>query len=83
MQLANTATKTLCTSLLSFGLIACSGHDPVPESKCGEVVKHAQKVLGAMAPSAGELMSQCKAADDSARGCVMAATKKGALAQCL
>ncbi|MEI8611683.1 hypothetical protein P4S70_23585 [Enterovibrio sp. Hal110] len=56
---------------------------PVPESKCGEVVKHAQKVLGAMAPSAGELMSQCKAADDSARGCVMAATKKGALAQCL
>ncbi|EOD79349.1 hypothetical protein RN22_18955 [Grimontia sp. AD028] len=78
--------NTIKTTLLAtavFGLAACSDYDPVAESDCNKVVSHAQKILGALAPSAGELMSQCKAASDSERGCVMASTKKGQLAQCL
>ncbi|WP_394388291.1 hypothetical protein [Shewanella woodyi] len=68
-------------SLLS--LSGCSNYDPVPVEKCSEVVKHAQKVLGSMAPDGKTMMADCKAASDSERGCVMAATKKGALAQCM
>ncbi|OEE66141.1 hypothetical protein A1OO_10125 [Enterovibrio norvegicus FF-33] len=83
MSLSKLAAKSTFIALLALGLNACSGHDPVPESECGKVVSHAQKVLGAMAPSAGELMGQCKSASDSERGCVLAATKKGQLAQCL
>ena len=78
--------KTIKTTFLAttfFGLAACSDYEPVAQSDCGKVVSHAQKILGALAPSAGELMSQCKAASDSERGCVMASTKKGQLAQCL
>ncbi|WP_407332842.1 hypothetical protein [Enterovibrio sp. 27052020O] len=83
MSLTTLAVKTSFIALFAFGLTACSDYDPVPESQCSNVVSHAQKVLGAMAPSAGELMGQCKSASDSERGCVMAATKKGQLAQCL
>ncbi|WP_325893075.1 hypothetical protein [Grimontia sp. NTOU-MAR1] len=78
-----TTIKTTLLATTVFGLTACSDYDPVAESDCGKVVSHAQKILGALAPSAGELMSQCKAASDSERGCVMASTKKGQLAQCL
>ncbi|PKF51090.1 hypothetical protein [Enterovibrio nigricans] len=64
-------------------LSACTDYDPIPVSQCNKVVSHAQKVLGALAPSANELMSQCKSASDSERGCVIASSKKGQLAQCL
>lgn len=79
------AKVTIKTALFAavFSLSACSDYEPVAKSECGKVVQHAQKVLGALAPSASELMSQCQAASDSERGCVMAATKKGQLAQCL
>ena len=68
-----------CVTLLS----GCSNYDPVPVEKCNEVVKHAQKVLGSMAPDVKTMMADCKAASDSERGCVLAASKKGALAQCM
>lgn len=64
-------------------LTGCSQHEPVAASECDKVVKHAKKVLGDMAPSSKELMASCKQASDSERGCVMAATKKGLLAQCM
>jgi len=61
---------------------ACSSYDPVPESECAAVVKHAKKILGSMAPKSAQMMKDCKAADDQQRGCVMAATSKGQVAQC-
>ncbi|PCK07553.1 MAG: hypothetical protein COA42_13700 [Alteromonadaceae bacterium] len=61
---------------------SCSNYDPVPVSKCAEVVSHAAKVLGDFAPSHSEMMEECKKATDKERGCVMAATKKGKIAQC-
>ncbi|BAJ01156.1 hypothetical protein [Shewanella violacea] len=71
------------TLMLFLMLSGCTNYDPVPVGKCSEVVKHAKKVLGSMAPDYKSLMADCKAATDSERGCVMAATKKGALAQCM
>ena len=83
--------KSLLPSILplSIGIASilmlsgCTNYEPVAAGKCPEVVKHAKKVLGAMAPDAKTMMADCKAATDSERGCVMAATKKGALAQCM
>ena len=73
----------LFTIILFLMLSACTNYDPVPVGKCSEVVKHAKKVLGSMSPDHKSLMADCKAATDSERGCVMAATKKGKLAQCM
>lgn len=83
--------KSLLPSILplSFGIVTilmlsgCTNYEPVAAAKCPEVVKHAKKVLGSMAPDGKTMMADCKAASDSERGCVMAATKKGALAQCM
>ncbi|OUS29209.1 hypothetical protein A9Q99_08830 [Gammaproteobacteria bacterium 45_16_T64] len=60
----------------------CSRYDPVPVSDCSKVVRHAQKVLGDLAPSHKEMMTDCKAASDNDRGCIMASSKKGEVAQC-
>lgn len=76
-------TTLFFTVIIFLLLSACSNYDPVPVEKCGDVVKHAKKVLGNMAPDSASMMSDCKAASDSERGCVMAATKKGAVAQCM
>ncbi|ABV37841.1 hypothetical protein Ssed_3237 [Shewanella sediminis HAW-EB3] len=79
------ATPLILLTLATFTalLSACSNYDPVPVEKCNEVVKHARKVLGSMAPDSRTMMADCKAASDSERGCVMAASKKGAIAQCM
>lgn len=77
-------TAIIAAAVLSTLLISgCSSYDPVPVEKCPEVVRHAQKVLGSMAPAYNQMMSDCKGASDSERGCVMAATKTGKLAQCM
>lgn len=77
-------SRSLLVTLSLFMLMtACSHYDPVPVDKCAEVVKHAKKVLGSLAQDHNSMMADCKAATDSERGCVMAATKKGAIAQCL
>ena len=74
----------LCFGFLTMTMMiqGCSSYEPVPVAKCKTVVKHAQKVLGSMSPSYKELMTSCKKASDSERGCIMAATKKGHIAQC-
>ena len=64
-------------------LQGCSNYDPVPASDCDKVVSHAQEVLGSFAPAYGEMLKDCKAATDSERGCIMAATKTGQIAQCM
>ncbi|PCJ15628.1 MAG: hypothetical protein COB04_12930 [Gammaproteobacteria bacterium] len=64
-------------------LQGCSSHDPVAVSECPKVVKHAQKILGAMAPKRSQMVDDCKKASDSDRGCIMAATTKGQVAQCM
>lgn len=79
----NMILKTAFLTCAMFSISACSDYDPVAKSDCSKVVSHAQKILGALAPSASELMSQCQSASDSERGCVMASNKKGQLAQCL
>jgi hypothetical protein len=78
------ATGIVTGSLLVSGLLlGCSDYDPVPKSQCSSVVQHAQKVLGAMSPEYSQMMADCKGASDKERGCVMAATKKGQVAQCM
>lgn len=74
----------ITTLVLGISFISgCSNYEPVAASECGKVVKHAQKVLGSMAPSRSDMMADCKKASDNERGCVMASDKKGALAQCM
>ena len=73
------STAIICTVFLA----SCESYEPVAVSECPKVVSHAQKVLGDFAPSRSEMMADCKKASDSERGCVMAATKKGKLAQCM
>jgi len=63
-------------------LIGCSNYEPVPKSKCKAVVKHAKKILADFAPSNADMLKDCNAASDSERGCIMAASKKGHIAQC-
>ncbi|MCJ8319070.1 MAG: hypothetical protein MJK12_05525 [Colwellia sp.] len=60
----------------------CSNYEPVPVSECNKVVAHAAKVLGNFAPSHSEMMADCKKSTDNDRGCIMASTKKGQIAQC-
>ncbi|MFT5235593.1 MAG: hypothetical protein ACI8SK_000096 [Shewanella sp.] len=74
----------LSLSIVSLLILSgCTNYEPVAADKCPEVVSHAKKVLGSMAPDGKTMLADCKAATDSERGCVMAATKKGALAQCM
>ena len=72
---------TIATAVLF--LPSCTDYEPVAASDCDKVVQHAQQVLGNFAPSYADGMKDCKAASDSERGCVLAATKKGQLAQCM
>jgi len=77
---------TACIAGLFAGMIfiqSCSSYDPVSVKDCKKVVMHAQKILGDFAPKRSEMMADCKKATDSERGCVMAATKKGQVAQCM
>ena len=60
----------------------CSNYEPVSVSECSKVVAHATQVLGNFASSYSEMMADCKKATDNERGCIMAATKKGQIAQC-
>ncbi len=76
-------TSFSCSVLLILGLSACTDHPPVSAEKCGEVVRHAKSVLGGMSPDTATLLRQCQTATDSERGCVMAATTKGGISQCL
>ncbi len=69
-----------------FGVLllqGCSSYEPVSVSKCDAVIKHAKKVLGEMAPTHSKMQAECKAATDQERGCMMAATTKGQISQCL
>ncbi|WP_434355192.1 hypothetical protein NF212_10050 [Parasalinivibrio latis] len=84
MTMISRSFTTFSVSLLMvIGLSACTDHPPVSVDKCGEVVRHAKSVLGGLAPDTATLLRQCQTATDSERGCVMAATTKGALSQCL
>jgi len=60
----------------------CSNYEPVSVSECNKVVAHATKILASFAPSQSEMMADCKKATDNERGCIMASTKKGQIAQC-
>jgi len=79
------SAKILMTILFTTGLLltGCSSYDPVPVSKCSKVVSHAKKTLGTLAPKYSEMMASCKKASDQERGCIMAATKAGQVAQCM
>ena len=66
----------------AFLLTGCSKADPVSVSECKSVVAHAKRVLGDKAPSSSEMLKQCKAATDEARGCVLAADKPMKLLDC-
>lgn len=77
------------TSLTLLSIIAFTaftgcfgGNDPVPKSQCSKVVSHAAKILGDKAPSRSNMMSQCKAATDAKRGCVMAANSAMKILNC-
>ena len=72
----------LPTTLVFTLLSACSKPAPVPKSQCNEVVSHVQKILGDNAPSSYDMLKQCQAADDDARGCVMAADKPMKILKC-
>jgi len=61
---------------------ACSNYEPVSVAECDKVVAHAAKVLGNFAPKQSVMMADCKKATDNERGCIMASTKKGQIAQC-
>lgn len=80
MKLLNKITLFVLSATL---LLAGCGETPkVPKSECKAVVVHVKTVLGKFAPSEQEMLSQCKAATDEARGCVMAAAKPMKLSQC-
>ncbi|PCI42803.1 MAG: hypothetical protein COB51_12435 [Moraxellaceae bacterium] len=81
---AKTSIRFVFALLVSISFLqGCSSYDPVAVSECGKVVKHAQKILGSMAPKRSDMMADCKQASDSDRGCIMAASKKGQVAQCM
>ncbi|WP_100914907.1 hypothetical protein [Pseudoalteromonas spongiae] len=79
---ASSVTLTLSCSFAIVLLTGCSKADPVPVSECKAVVSHAKRVLGDKAPSSSQMLKQCKAASDEARGCVMAADKPMKLLDC-
>lgn len=78
--------KQLKALLLIFviGLVlnACSQAEMVSVNECDKVVAHAKSVLKENAPSQADMLKQCKAASDEARGCVMAADKPMKLLKC-
>ncbi|NRA60418.1 MAG: hypothetical protein HRU25_05805 [Psychrobium sp.] len=78
--------KTIIPFVLSAALLlavsGCGEAPKVAKSECKAVVAHVKTVLGKFAPSEQEMLSQCKAASDEARGCVMAAAKPMKLSQC-
>jgi len=77
--------RTLSISALMASIVvlsACTNYEPVSVKQCSKVVKHASKVLGSLAPSRTKLLSSCKKASDTQRGCFMAATTAGQLSQC-
>jgi len=75
--------KTItCLSITLLLMQACSNYEAVSVSECDKVVAHAKKVLGKFASSTAEMMADCKKATDKERGCIMAASKKGQIAQC-
>ena len=83
MKLQNSIS---CLTGLVVGVLViqgCSHYEPVSVSECNKVVAHATKVLGSFAPSQSEMMADCKKATDNERGCIMASTKKGQIAQCM
>lgn len=80
MKSIQTITGIFIAVLLLQG---CDNYEPVAASNCSNVVQHAQKILGDFAPSRANMMKDCKEASDNERGCVMAATKKGQVAQCM
>lgn len=79
---ASSVTLALSCSLTILVLSGCSKADPVPVTECKAVVSHAKRVLGDKAPSSSQMLKQCKAASDEARGCVMAADKPMKLLDC-
>ncbi len=66
----------------TFFLISCSKPAPVSIKECDKVVSHVKSILKDRAPSNSEMLKQCKAASDDARGCVMAANKPMKILQC-
>ena len=74
--------KIIGSLALILALSSCGEAPKVPPSECKAVVKHVKSVLGKFAPGDKEIMSQCKAATDEARGCAMAAKKPMKLTQC-
>ncbi|KPV96332.1 hypothetical protein AN214_01678 [Pseudoalteromonas sp. P1-9] len=79
---ASSVTLSLTCSFAIVVLSGCSKADPVPVTECKTVVSHAKRVLGDKAPSSSQMLKQCKAASDEARGCVMAADKPMKLLDC-
>ena len=79
---ASSVFLVLSCSFVFVLLSGCSKADPVPVSECKAVVSHAKRVLGDKAPSSSQMLKQCKAASDEARGCVMAADKPMKLLDC-
>jgi ABC-type uncharacterized transport system auxiliary subunit len=68
---------------LLLGLWGCGNkYEPVAVSKCSKVVKHARKLMGNKADSVSKMTTQCKAASDQERGCVMVADSKADLMRC-
>lgn len=63
-------------------LISCSKVTPVAVTECDRVVSHVKKILAQRAPSNSEMLKQCKAASDEARGCVLAADKPMKILKC-
>ncbi len=78
----NKLKMTLAPLITIWILTACSKVEPVPVSECKTVVSHVKKVLKERAPSNSEMLKQCEAASDEARGCVMAADKPMKILQC-
>jgi len=68
--------------LVILTLVSCSKASPVPKSECDAVVSHVKSVLKDKAPSKSEMIKQCEAATDEARGCIMAADKPMKILQC-
>jgi len=74
--------KLIAVIVSTFIIQSCTNYEPVAVSQCKVVVKHAQKVLGSLSPRRSELMTDCKKASDTERGCVMSSKKSGEILQC-
>lgn len=83
MKLLKSKYSTMALFAGALLLHGCSSYEPVPVSECTDVIKHAKKILGNMAPKHSEMMADCKKATDIGRGCIMAAETKVQISQCL